>query len=372
MLTKIDIIGRALKLGFADAGFTTVEPFAAQRDVLRERQELYAWAGLKGLDLMQGTEPGVVCPQAKTIVVLLENYFKEGFPAEMVGKFGRQYLDDDRMTKDRLFLRLQAFRTFLQEDGIESTVLRNLPHRLAAARAGLGTFGKNCLLFANRAVRQGSWVTAHAILIDHAFEPDVSTMEVGCPDWCRNACITACPTRALLGPRKIDPRRCISYLTYYGEGITPLELREPMGMWVYGCDHCQNVCPRNQPWLAQALPVNEKVAAMVPDFALERLLHMDLAHFEARVRPHMFYMPPQEMWRWQMNAARAMGNSRDTAFVPDLARALRENTDERVKGMAAWALGRVGGPGAKQALETACNQKGGLVAHEIREALEQL
>ena len=110
-------------------------------------------------------------------------------------------------------------------------------------------------------------------------------MEVGCPDWCRNACIAACPTRALEGNSRIDPRKCISYLSYFGEGITPLELREPMGMFVYGCDRCQNVCPRNQPWLAQELPINEKVVAKGKYFELSRLLHMDRQYFETYIWP---------------------------------------------------------------------------------------
>ncbi|MDA8337009.1 MAG: HEAT repeat domain-containing protein [Peptococcaceae bacterium] len=367
MQTRDDIIARGRELGFADIGFTTVEPFTIQRRILVERQELYAWTAARGIDLMQGTDPAHVYPQAKTIVVLLENYFKQGFPPAMTGKFGRLYLEDDRVTKDRFQRRLNAFRDFLRQDGIESSILPSLPHRHAAARAGLGTFGKNCLLYANRSVRQGSWVTAMSILIDHEFEPDTPTMDVGCPSWCREACLAACPTRALTGPRKIDPRRCISYLTYFGEGLTPLELREPMGMWVYGCDHCQNVCPRNQAWLAQGLPENERVAGMAPDFALTRLLHMDAAHFQDRVRPHMFYTPLAEMWRWRMNAARAMGNSGDQAYVPELARALVENSDERVRAMAAWALGRIGGAGAKRVLAAAPGE--GLVAGEIRDAL---
>jgi len=209
------------------------------------------------------------------------------------------------------------------------------------------------------------------LLIDRAFAPDAPTTEVGCPSWCRDACLAACPTRALTAPRKIDPRRCISYLTYFGEGLTPRELREPMGMWVYGCDHCQNVCPRNQAWLAQELPENERAAAMAPDFALANLLHMDAAYFQNRIWPYMFYMPVAEIWRWQMNAARAMGNSRDPVFVPDLARALGENADERVRGIAAWALGRVGGPAARRALEAAVGREG-LVGQEAREALERL
>lgn len=78
------------------------------------------------------------------------------------------------------------------------------------------------------AARRGSWTLPIAIVIDADFEPGVPTMEIGCPDWCKNACIAACPTGALKGNCRIDPRKCISYLTYFGEGITPLELREPL------------------------------------------------------------------------------------------------------------------------------------------------
>ena len=102
----------------------------------------------------------------------------------------------------------------------------------------------------------------------HEYSPDEPDIAIGCPDWCRNACVAACPTRALKGGGKIDPRRCISFLTYYGEGLTPLELREPMGMYVYGCDRCQNVCPRNIPWMAGEKPQNPRVSAKAANFDL--------------------------------------------------------------------------------------------------------
>ena len=174
---------------------------------------------------------------------------------------------------------------------------------------------------------------------------------MGCPDWCRNACIIACPTGALKGPRHIDPRKCISYLTYYGEGLTPKELREPMGTYVYGCDRCQNVCPRNNAWLVKEKNINEKVIEKSDDFALPKLLHMDKKYFRTKIWPHMFYMSFKDMWRWKMNVARAMGNTLNPKYIPDLIRAFEENKDPRIKSMAAWALGRIGGIEAKNALK---------------------
>jgi epoxyqueuosine reductase len=324
-----------------------------------------------GLDLIAGTDPKQIFQDAKTIIVLMEVYFKEAFPASMEKHFGRCYLDDDRIIKDGLAKRMKAFRSFLKENGIESKVPFNLPHRLAAARSGLGTFGKNCLFYSNKVVCQGSWVLPVAVVVDKEFSPDEPTLQVGCPDWCKNSCISACPTGALKGPRKLDPARCISYLTYYGQGITPMELREPMGLWVYGCDHCQNVCPRNAPWLARELPINQKVSAMVDDFKLVKLLHMDKAHFSSKVFPHMFYMPDKDLWRWKMNVARAMGNSRDEEYIRDLLTAFHNDSDEKVLGMIAWAMGRIGGPKAKKALNGLLPGRDGMVREEILLALEK-
>jgi epoxyqueuosine reductase len=371
MISKNDIIEKAYECGFGDIGFTTADSFDSQRELLQKRQKEYEWAYKMGLDLIAGTDPKQIFPHAKTIIVLIEVYFKEAFPSSMENYFGRCYLDDDRIIKDRLSERIKAFRSFLKDHGINSKVPFNLPHRLAAARAGMGTFGKNCLFYSNKVVSQGSWVLPIAVVVDHEFLPDEPTLEVGCPDWCKSSCITACPTGALKGPCKIDPAQCISYLTYYGEGITPIELREPMGLWVYGCDHCQNVCPRNAPWLAKELPINEKVAAMVEDFKLNKLLHMDKAYFNSRIWPHMFYMSDRDLWRWKMNIARAMGNSRDEEYIPDLLIAFRNNDDVRVLGMMAWAIGRIGGSKAKKALNDLLPGSDASVREEILFALEK-
>jgi epoxyqueuosine reductase len=365
MLTKEEVAAKAAGCGFEDIGFTTAEPFASQRALLLERREAYEWAMAAGMDLIAGTDPRTILPGAQSIIVIVDAYHREAFPASLTRHFGRCYLDDDRATGHRLGRRVKALRTFLRENGVDSKVPFHLPHRLAAARAGLGTFGKNCLFYSRKVAAGGSWVTPIALVVDQAFAPDEPTLEIGCPDWCRNACIAACPTGALQGPRKLDPRRCISYLTYFGPELTPRELREPMGLCVYGCDRCQAVCPRNAPWLARELPLNEKAAAMVEDFRLEKLLAMDQAWFRERIWPHMFYMSDADLWRWKANAARAMGNSLDEAWIPHLAAVFGRDEDGRVKAMAAWALGRIGTAAAKQALEGLLPQSDGALREEI-------
>ncbi|GAH12085.1 unnamed protein product, partial [marine sediment metagenome] len=66
----------------------------------------------------------------------------------------------------------------------------------------------------------------------------------------------------------------------------------------------------------------------------------------------MFYQSYNETWRWKMNVARAMGNSQDPKYIPELVKAFKENSDERVTRMIAWALGRLGGEVSKIALES--------------------
>jgi epoxyqueuosine reductase len=371
MISKKKLIERSAELGFADIGFTTVEPFVSQREILEERKEAYQV--IKGFpDMVKGTDPRSGFPEAQSMIVLLEAYFKESFPAVMEAHFGRCYQDDDRITKDKLYPRIKAFRGYLQDQGIRSKVPGNVPHRLSAARAGVANFGKNNFLYANRCNAGSSWILPIVILIDAEFEPDEPTIKVGCPDWCKNTCVASCPTRALKTPQKLDPRLCISYLTYLSTDITPLELREPMGTWVFGCDRCQNVCPRNAAWQTRKLPVNQRVAAKADDFELSKLLHMDEAYFESRIRPHMFYIDAANLWLWKMNTARAMGNSLNLDYLPDLIRAFERNEDKRVKGMIAWSLGRLGGDRAEHALKDFLKKSENPVKTEVQQALSRM
>jgi epoxyqueuosine reductase QueG len=100
MITRSDIIEEAHRLGFGDVGFTSAEPFTSHRDYLQSHQDEFGWAEQMGLALMSGTDPKAVLSSAKSVIVLLDIYFREAFPASLEAHFGRVYLDDDRYVND--------------------------------------------------------------------------------------------------------------------------------------------------------------------------------------------------------------------------------------------------------------------------------
>lgn len=117
-----------------------------------------------------------------------------------------------------------------------------------AARSGQGWRGKHTLLLNREA---GSMFFLGEIYVDLAL-PASEPVSAHCGSC--SACITACPTQAIIAPHKLDARRCISYLTIEHDGPIPLELRPLIGNRIYGCDDCQLACPWNKFAQRSALP----------------------------------------------------------------------------------------------------------------------
>src|SRR4051812_15082524 len=113
--------------------------------------------------------------------------------------------------------------------------------RVYAQYAGIGWIGKNsCLINAEH----GSWLFLAEIITTLPLEADTQGLEQ-CGTCTK--CLDACPTGALVEPGVLDSNRCISYLTIEARGPLAVEVLEPIGLHVYGCDVCQEVCPYNQP-----------------------------------------------------------------------------------------------------------------------------
>jgi epoxyqueuosine reductase len=369
MSLKQRLIDKALELGFTDVGFTTAEPLDLYLKEIESREEMYFWALTDEFNLKRGAGLSQKHPWAKSLVVLLSNYHRLRFPPQLTGKLGRCYQVDDRKEKGEEFRRITGFFDFLKSEGLQYKFDQETPARMSAARAGLVTYGKNCFVYARKVMLGASWLVSIPILLNAEIEADEPSIEIGCPSWCKNACIAACPTGALFAPKKMNPLRCIAFNSYYGPDITPLELREPMGTWLYGCDRCQEVCPRNQAWMNQALPENASLIKRADDFRLDTLLTMSQEHYEEKVWPLGFYISKKNIAKWKMNAARALGNLGDPAYVQALIQTLTENPDENVRGMCAWALGKIGGQQAKAVLEARLLKEGALVKEEIEGAL---
>ncbi|EKO3802469.1 tRNA epoxyqueuosine(34) reductase QueG [Vibrio harveyi] len=112
--------------------------------------------------------------------------------------------------------------------------------RPLAQKAGLGWTGKHSLILDKDC---GSWFFLGELLINLPLPVDEPSVDQ-C-DKCK-ACITSCPTQAIVDEKVVDARRCISYLTIEFDGVIPEEFRKPMGNRIYGCDDCQLVCPWNR------------------------------------------------------------------------------------------------------------------------------
>jgi epoxyqueuosine reductase len=351
-----DIKEKALELGFAAVGIATAEPFELYARELASRPEMYEWgatlsqrASVRDLDLTRFVDPARHIPEVKSLVVVTDSYFDEDFPPSLAGKIGRCYLrglfcpEETRHSRRR-----RAFKKFLRELGMKA-LYGPAPARMAGARAGVTQYGKNCFAFANEAAGKSSWVVNEPYLVDRELEPDEPTLRLGCPENC-GKCFEACPTGALYAPLKMDPRKCIAYLTYFQDGEIPRELRPKMGTWVYGCDRCQEACPRNKGWTEKPKPMDGVLLARTEHFLLRTLLSMSLEHYEQRVWPMLYYIRKENRKLWQRNAAIALGNEGNPDSIPFLSSAL-EDPEPLVRVHAAWALGRIRGPRAQAVLE---------------------
>ena len=366
----------ALDLGYGGVGITDAQDFTEYEDIVKSRGAQYDFFR-ESATMRSGIRPKETMPSAKSILVLAYDYVQKAFPQTLLNKVARVYLSRSYHPPVQRIngARFELMKNFLVQKGCNVYTDIDLPERYAAARAGVATFGRNNFAYADGI---GSFIVISAMVIDKELEYDAPTMECKCPAEC-TACMDACPTKAIYEPFKLNPRRCLGFNAWStredrGFGITgyiPRDIREKMGTHVHGCDLCQEACPRNRAKLNAKFPQDAFLEMLAKDFSLTQLLHMPDGFYEARVKPIMYnYIKKQKYF--QRNAAVAMGNTGDASYVPELALAMG-NPAEIVRAHAAWALGKIGGTEAKQALELSFKRENSeKVKEEINMALEIL
>lgn len=199
-----------------------------------------------------------------------------------------------------------------------------------AEKAGLGWIGKHTNLINKK---EGSWFFLGEIFTDLPLAADEpATSHCGT---C-TACMTVCPTQAIIGPYQLDARRCISYLTIELRGSIPVELRPLIGNRIFGCDDCQLFCPWNR------FAKHSKEAAFQPRHGLEASELVDLFSWtEAEFLKKTEGSPIRRIGYecWLRNLAVALGNApRDERIIAALKKRLDYPSD-LVKEHVLWALG---------------------------------
>ena len=196
-----------------------------------------------------------------------------------------------------------------------------------ARAAGLGWFGKNTLLIHKRL---GSWLFLAAVLVDIELEYDAPHNASHCGTCTR--CLDACPTEAFPAPHVLDARKCISYLTIESRLLPPVDLRDRMGDWLFGCDVCQEVCPWNRRAPQTADP---SFQPHPPSTALDPRLFLVLTPEEFAARFGQTPLARPGWWGLRRNALVVLGNTGTAADLP-LLRTLP--SDPTLQPLVDWAI----------------------------------
>lgn len=346
----------ALAAGFSRAGIATLTPSATAAANDRWLGE----GGHSGMEYLARHaalrhDPRALLPAARSVLCVALDYAPPKDPTaagsesdfwQGVARYarGEDYHGSMREKLGKVKTAIEA-----AVPGVEARICVDtapILEREWAARAGLGSFGKNTNLLHPES---GSFFLLAELLLSLDLTPDLPVADL-CGSCTR--CLEACPTGAL-APYRLESSRCISYWTIEHRGEIPLEARGRFGSWVFGCDICQEVCPWNGD------PVGELAGEFATPPARQELSLTDvLLGEEAELRQLLRGTPllRPKVAGLKRNVAVAMGNRRDPGYIAPLAEAL-ESDSPQVRSHSAWALGEIGTVEAKDILQRALERE---------------
>jgi epoxyqueuosine reductase len=316
------------RFGFDALGVARAEPYEATERHIRERRA----RGLFGAMRFTMAVPEVSChpesllPRARSVISVARCYWQPEAPLEPgEGRLARYTWDD---AYAGLRDALGALGRWL--GGTYRVLVDANQHvdREAAARSGVGFYGKNTMLITRR---HGSFVVLGTLVTDVELDP-TPELDADCGE-CR-LCIDACPTGALDEPGTLDATRCLSYTTQ-APGAVPDGHRSALGAQVYGCDICQDVCPWNRGVARRRGELEESAAG-----------HVDLLGWLDADGPGLvgeydrLYVPRKDPRLLRRNALVALGNVGGPEHLPRLDAVAAEG-DLVLAEHAEWAAGRI-------------------------------
>ena len=342
-LTQVDreaIRAYALELGFDVVRFTKAETDGRTKRNLAAflADDLHGdMAWLKD-NAARRADPLVLWPDVKTAIMVGLNYGPNNDPRSILNHKNQGAVSmyaQNRDYHDVLKKRLKKLARWLAETtGADVKVFVDTAPVLEkplAQQAGLGWQGKHTNLVSRDF---GSWLFLGEVFttLELASDDQESDHCGAC-----SRCLDVCPTKAFIGPYKLDARRCISYLTIEHKGPISHELRPLMGNRIYGCDDCLAVCP----WNKFSSPTGE--TSFLPRAELLAPALRDLAALDDTAFRKMFAGSPIKRigrGRFIRNVQIAIGNSGDKSLLPS-AEALLSDELPLIRGAAVWAMRRL-------------------------------
>lgn len=344
-LLKQEVIDYAHSIGIDSIGFTTADPFDELKQKLEDYHSKGYASGFEESDIELRTVPKLTLPSARSIIAIAVGYpnklkdAPKSVRGDRRGLFARASWGQDYHTIMRN--RLDKLSLFLQEKvpdvEVKSMVDTGvLSDRAVAERAGLGFAGKNGFII-NEDI--GTWSYLGEMLVSIPFKPDDPVID-SCGDC--NICVDRCPTGALVGDGQLNSQKCISFLTQT-KGYLKDEYRYKIGNRLYGCDTCQQVCPRNR-----GINTEQDDIVLEPEVLKPRLvplLKMSNKEFKNT------YGHLAGAWRGkkpiQRNAIVALAHFNEESAIPDLKDVALTDPRPMIRGTAFWAIGQIQGEEAR-------------------------
>jgi len=336
----------AEELGFQQLGVTDV-------DLTEHEPHVRAWLrnGFQGSmgylerNLEKRLHPEQLESDTCRVIVVRMDYLPDDTqPIQVLNDKDRGYIsryalgrDYHKVVRGRLAKLASRIDTAASEMGARYRAFTDsapVLEKALAEKAGLGWIGKHTLLL-NRTA--GSWFFLGEIFTNLPLPIDDPHREDHCGN-CK-ACMTVCPTNAIVGPKQLDARRCISYLTIELKDAIPEPLRALIGNRVFGCDDCQLFCP----WNRQANTTTEREFSPRHQLDSETLVELFLwskETFEKNTRGSAIRRISYE--QWQRNLAVALGNGSASDAAISALRSARTNAAAMVTEHIDWALARLG------------------------------
>lgn len=244
MNLKSFIIEKSRQLNIDKIGFTDGSPLLDIEEYLEYRLENNLQTEFEEKDMDKRINPKLTFPNCKSIIVIALSYnvdFNRDKEDKLKGVLSKSSwgLDYHKVLKEKMDKLIGEIKNVVDFEYRAYVDTGPLIERELANKAGIGYYGKNCSIINDE---YGSFIFLGYIMTDLDIEIHESRISSKCGEC--DLCIRACPTNAL-EPYKLNPKKCISYLTQTKD-IIPIEHRNKMGTKIYGCDTCQLVCPKNK------------------------------------------------------------------------------------------------------------------------------